>query len=128
MVLQCVGYGDSNTFLPVLRANRLARRGFVVIGKDYAGMGRSDGLHAYVPCFPTLVQVGFWFGLGVRLASLSFGTVFNDTHVPSQPNPTHNRTCGTSSRPRSRRTRPTAAFLCLCSASLWAGRWRYSLG
>jgi alpha-beta hydrolase superfamily lysophospholipase len=58
VVLQCVGYGDSNTFLPMLRANRLAQRGFVVVGKDYAGMGRSDGLHAYVPCFPTLVQVG----------------------------------------------------------------------
>lgn len=62
VVLQCVGYGDSNTFLPVLRANRLAQRGFVVVGKDYAGMGRSDGLHAYVPCFPTLVQVGGYIG------------------------------------------------------------------
>jgi len=29
VILQCVGYGDSNTFLPVLRANRLAQRGLV---------------------------------------------------------------------------------------------------
>lgn len=40
VVLQCVGYGDSNTFLPVLRANRLAERGLV----------RANGYKYFVWC------------------------------------------------------------------------------
>lgn len=59
LIFQCCGFADTNTFLPMMRSIRLAEQGFVVVGMDPEGHGRSDGLHAYVPSFPTLVE-DYW--------------------------------------------------------------------
>ena len=49
------------------RSIRLAEQGFVVVGMDPEGHGRSDGLHAYVPSFPTLVEDYWqWFNREIR--------------------------------------------------------------
>lgn len=67
LIVQCCGFADSNTFLPMSRSIRLAEQGFVVVGMDPEGHGRSDGLHAYVPSFPTLVEDYWqWFNQKIK--------------------------------------------------------------
>lgn len=67
LVVQCCGFADSNTFLPMTRSIRLAQQGFAVVGMDPEGHGRSDGLHAYVPSFAALVEDYWqWFTRDIR--------------------------------------------------------------
>ena len=67
LIVQCCEFADSNTFLPRKRSIRLAERGFVVVGMDPEGHGLSDGLHAYIPSFPTLVEDYWqWFNQEIK--------------------------------------------------------------
>jgi len=67
LIVQCCEFADSNTFLPRKRSIRLAEQGFVVVGMDPEGHGRSDGLHAYIPSFPTLVEDYWqWFNQEIK--------------------------------------------------------------
>lgn len=74
LVVQCCGFADSNTFLPMTRSIRLAQQGFAVVGMDPEGHGRSDGLHAYVPSFAAIVEDYWqWFTRDIRSNSAYAG-------------------------------------------------------
>lgn len=44
----------------------MARAGFAVFALDYEGMGRSDGLHGYVPDFNKMVEDALEYFIEVR--------------------------------------------------------------
>lgn len=67
LIVQVCGFTDSNTFLPMMRSIRLAQEGFAVVGMDPEGVGRSDGLHGYIPSFTALVNDYWqWFVQDIR--------------------------------------------------------------
>ena len=56
VIFLCHGYGDSSSWFFRDIALRLVSNGYRVIGIDYEGHGKSDGLHVHIPCFITLVE------------------------------------------------------------------------
>jgi acylglycerol lipase len=48
VVIMCHGFGDHSAGFQSTLSVNLARLGFVVLALDYAGHGRSDGLHALI--------------------------------------------------------------------------------
>lgn len=56
LVFWLLGYCDHTNFLMYDYFERLAKAGYAVHALEYEGHGRSDGLHAYIPSFPTLVE------------------------------------------------------------------------
>lgn len=56
MVVYCHGYADTCAYHFEAVAVCLAQSGFLVYGMDYEGHGSSQGLHAYIPSFNTIVD------------------------------------------------------------------------
>ena len=56
IVCFCHGYGDTCTFFFEGFVKKLATSGYGVFAMDYPGLGLSEGLHCYIPCFDRLVD------------------------------------------------------------------------
>lgn len=56
IVCFCHGYGDTCTFFFEGIAKKIAASGYGVFAMDYPGLGLSEGLHCYIPCFDRLVD------------------------------------------------------------------------
>ncbi|GBG59225.1 hypothetical protein CBR_g32242 [Chara braunii] len=56
LIFLCHGYADTCAYLNDDLAVRLVENGYAVFGMDYEGHGLSEGLHAYIPSFNTLVE------------------------------------------------------------------------
>ncbi|CAL5322423.1 unnamed protein product [Camellia sinensis] len=55
LIFLCHGYAMECSISMKGTGTRLAKAGFAVYGMDYAGHGKSSGLHGFVPCFDHLV-------------------------------------------------------------------------
>ncbi|GJP45194.1 hypothetical protein CLOM_g10401, partial [Closterium sp. NIES-68] len=56
IVVYCHGYGDTCTYHFDAVAVRMAQQQYLVYGMDYEGHGCSQGLHAYIPRFDTVID------------------------------------------------------------------------
>ncbi|CAI5493486.1 unnamed protein product [Closterium sp. Naga37s-1] len=56
IVVYCHGYGDTCTYHFDAVAVSMAQQQYLVYGMDYEGHGCSQGLHAYIPRFDTIID------------------------------------------------------------------------